>query len=223
MSEDPTTGPVATACPRIVPPTRPSEEPTGGRRPLKRSTRIALIVIVTIAVVAAVAFTVNYFVVSSRFVSTDNAQIDGTQIPIVAPASGTLVDWSATAGLGAAPGPGRSAACSMQGAFVQPQLTIRAPAAGTVAVDNTAEGAYVTAGTQLAVAYDMSGPDRHRPRRRDRHRPGAPGRDRSTSPSTPTPTWTSPARSGRSRAAPRASSRRSRSPTAPGTSRRSPR
>jgi multidrug resistance efflux pump len=50
----------------------------------------------------------------------------------------------------------RWVACSRQGAFVQPQLTIRAPAAGTVAVDDTAEGAYVTAGTQLAVAYDMS-------------------------------------------------------------------
>jgi multidrug resistance efflux pump len=98
---------------------------------------------------------VNYFVVSSRYVSTDNAQIDGTQIPIVAPAAGTLVDWSATQGtvLTRDEAVGR---VQLQGAFVQPELTIRAPAAGTVAVDDTTEGAYVTAGTQLAVAYDMS-------------------------------------------------------------------
>jgi multidrug resistance efflux pump len=150
MSDDPTTGPVATASPDTTG-DGPGEETTGGRRPLKRSTRIALVVIVTIAVVAAVAFAVNYFVVSSRYVSTDNAQVDGTQIPIVAPASGTLVDWSATQGsiLRRDQPVGR---VQQQGAFVQPQLTIRAPAAGTVAV----EGAYVTAGTQLAVAYDMS-------------------------------------------------------------------
>jgi multidrug resistance efflux pump len=44
----------------------------------------------------------------------------------------------------------------MQGGFVQPQMVIRAPADGVVAVDNGVEGAYVTAGTQLAVAYDGS-------------------------------------------------------------------
>lgn len=154
MSDDPSTGPVATASPAASP-DGAGGETTGGRRPLKRSTRIALIVIVTIAVVAAVAFAVNYVLVSSRYVSTDNAQIDGTQIPIVAPASGTLVGWSATQGsiLRRDQPVGR---VQQQGAFVQPQLTIRAPAAGTVAVDDTAEGAYVTAGTQLAVAYDMS-------------------------------------------------------------------
>jgi multidrug resistance efflux pump len=130
--------------------------PPAGRRPLKRSTRIALIVIVLLALLAAIAFAVNYFLVSSRLVSTDNAQIDGTQIPIVAPASGTLVGWSATQGtvLRRDEAVGR---VQMQGAFVQPQLTIRAPAAGTVAQDNTTEGAYVTAGTPLAIAYDTSG------------------------------------------------------------------
>ena len=35
-------------------------------------------------------------------------------------------------------------------------MVIRAPADGVVAVDNGVEGAYVTAGTQLAVAYDGS-------------------------------------------------------------------
>jgi multidrug resistance efflux pump len=157
MTDEPTTGPVATATDGAGATDATGEEAAtaSGRRPMKRSTRIALIVIVILALLAAIGFAVNYFVVSSRYVSTDNAQIDGTQIPIVAPAAGTLVDWSATQGtvLTRDEAVGR---VQLQGAFVQPELTIRAPAAGTVAVDDTTEGAYVTAGTQLAVAYDMS-------------------------------------------------------------------
>jgi multidrug resistance efflux pump len=36
-------------------------------------------------------------------------------------------------------------------------MVIRSPADGTVAVDNGVEGSFVTAGTQLAVAYDSAG------------------------------------------------------------------
>jgi multidrug resistance efflux pump len=123
------------------------------RRGLKRSTKIALTVIVIIALLAAAAFAANYFINSSKVVSTDNAQIDGTQIPIVAPTSGTLVGWTGTIGsvLRRDQVVGR---VQQQGAYVQPQLPIRAPAAGTIANSDTTEGAYVTAGAQLAIAYD---------------------------------------------------------------------
>src|SRR6185437_12958603 len=46
---------------------------------------------------------------------------------------------------------------AIQAGYSQPQMVIRAPAAGTVAVDNGVEGAFVTAGTQLAIAYDQEG------------------------------------------------------------------
>ncbi|MGH3692670.1 MAG: efflux RND transporter periplasmic adaptor subunit [Pseudonocardiaceae bacterium] len=36
------------------------------------------------------------------------------------------------------------------------EIVIQAPTEGTVALDNGVEGAFVTAGTQLAVAYDLS-------------------------------------------------------------------
>ena len=123
------------------------------RRGLKRSTKIGIIVIVVLAVLAAAAFAANYFINSSKVVSTDNAQVDGTQIPIVAPASGTLIGWTGTTGsvLQREQLVGR---VQVQGAYVQPQLPIRAPAAGTVANSDTTEGAYVTAGAQLAIAYD---------------------------------------------------------------------
>jgi multidrug resistance efflux pump len=123
------------------------------RRGLKRSTKIALTIIVLLALLAAAAFAANYFINSSKVVSTDNAQIDGTQIPIVAPTSGTLVGWTGSIGavLRRDQVVGR---VQQQGAYVQPQLPIRAPAAGTIANSDTTEGAYVTAGAQLAIAYD---------------------------------------------------------------------
>jgi multidrug resistance efflux pump len=135
----------------------PATEPTPvvgtPRRRMKRSTRIALIVIGVVALLAAVGFTLSYLLDASRYVSTDNAQVDGTQIPIVSPASGTLVGWRGTTGLVMHRDQviGR---VQLQGAYAAPQLAIRAPAAGTIANSSTTDGAYVTAGAQLAVAYD---------------------------------------------------------------------
>ncbi|MEJ2859642.1 HlyD family secretion protein [Actinomycetospora flava] len=145
---DTTTGPVATDTPETT--------EDGGRRPMRRGTRIALIVIVVIALLAAVGFTLSYFLDARQYVSTDNAQVDGTQIPIVAPTSGTLIGWTGTQGsvLRADQVVGR---IEIDGGYVRPQRSIRAPAAGTVAMEDTTDGAYVTAGQQLAIAYDPAG------------------------------------------------------------------
>ncbi|HEY6424733.1 MAG TPA: efflux RND transporter periplasmic adaptor subunit [Pseudonocardiaceae bacterium] len=43
----------------------------------------------------------------------------------------------------------------LRGGFVQPKMSLRAPAEGTVAGDNGVSGGFVTAGTQLAIAYDF--------------------------------------------------------------------
>jgi multidrug resistance efflux pump len=126
------------------------------RRPLKRATKIRLLVILVLATLAAAAFLAYYIFNSSNYVTTDNAQIDGNQISINAPATGTLIDWRGQQGTSLhknAP-VGR---IEIQGGFAQPQMVIRSPADGTVAVDNGVEGSFVTAGTQLAIAYDSSG------------------------------------------------------------------
>ena len=145
-----------------APPPRPVEKPVekpaerpSGRRALKRSTRVALLVILVIALIAAGGFTASYVLDARHYVSTDNAQVDGDKIAVNAPTSGTLIDWRATQGaeLTADQVVGR---IKVNGGFVQPQQSIRAPADGTVAVDNGVEGAFVTAGTQLAIAYDFS-------------------------------------------------------------------
>ena len=108
-----------------------------------------------LALLAAAGFAAYYILDTRNYVTTDNAQIDGDQISVNAPSSGTLIDWRATQGaqLRKDAAVGR---IQMQGGFVQPQMVIRAPADGVVAVDNGVEGAYVTAGTQLAVAYNGS-------------------------------------------------------------------
>lgn len=126
------------------------------RRPLKRATKIRLLVILVLAVLAAAAFGAYYIINTRNYVTTDNAQIDGNQILINAPATGTLIDWRGRQGTSLhknAP-VGR---IEIQGGFVQPQMVIRSPADGVVAVNNGVEGSFVTAGTQLAIAYDSAG------------------------------------------------------------------
>jgi multidrug resistance efflux pump len=129
-------------------------EPTS-KRPMKRSTRRALIVIGIVASVMAITMVVVYVVEGRKYVTTENAQIDGDKISVNAPASGTLTNWTATQGseLTQDQVVGR---IRIQGAFVQPQQAIRAPGNGTVVVDDGIEGTFVTAGTSLAVAYDLS-------------------------------------------------------------------
>ena len=141
--------------PEAAPPDPESSAPAR-RRPLKRATKIRLLIIAVLALLAAAAFGVYYIFNTSNYVTTDNAQIDGNQISINAPATGTLIDWRGQQGTSLhknAP-VGR---IEIQGGYVQPQMVIRSPAEGTVAVDNGVEGSFVTAGTQLAIAYDSAG------------------------------------------------------------------
>ncbi|HUS22794.1 MAG TPA: efflux RND transporter periplasmic adaptor subunit [Aeromicrobium sp.] len=135
--------------------THDQAEPGASKRSLKPSTRRALTVIGIVAVLMAVGLVYNFVIVGSRYVSTDNAQIDGDQISVNAPNSGTLIDWTATQGTQLRKDRlvGR---IQIQGGFVQPQQPIRAPGNGTVVVDDGVEGAFVTAGTPLAIAYDLS-------------------------------------------------------------------
>ena len=125
------------------------------KRSLKPSTRRALIVIGTVALLMTIGLVYVYVIEGSKYVSTENAQIDGEQISVNAPNSGTLSDWTATQGTELRKDRlvGR---IKIQGGFVQPQQPIRAPGDGTVVIDDGVEGAFVTAGTPLAIAYDLS-------------------------------------------------------------------
>jgi multidrug resistance efflux pump len=129
--------------------------PASPKRPMKRSTRVALAIIAILALGASVAFVTSYVLDARNYVTTDNAQIDGDQIVINAPATGTLTNWTAT--LGRTVGRGQTLGrIEMAAGFAQIRKTIKSPAAGTIARDDGVEGSFVTSGTQLAVAYDPS-------------------------------------------------------------------
>jgi ABC transporter DrrB family efflux protein len=122
---------------------------------LRLSTRRALLVSPLAALLVGGVLVASYVLQARRYICTDNAQIDGDKIPIIAPVDGTLIGWRAVQGstLRKDQTIGR---IQIRDSFGQPQRVIRAPADGTVALDNENEGALVTAGTQLAVAYDLS-------------------------------------------------------------------
>lgn len=114
-----------------------------------------IIIAVVVAVLALAGGGGYYFHYSSQFVSTDNAQVDGDKIDINAPTTGTLTDWTLNQGSTVHTGQvvGR---IEILGSFAQPQMTIKSPGDGTVAVNNGINGSYVTAGTELATAYDFA-------------------------------------------------------------------
>jgi multidrug resistance efflux pump len=126
------------------------------KKKMKRGTRTALIFIVVLALLAALGLGTAYYLYSQNFVSTDNAQVDGDKIEINAPATGMLVDWQGTQGSTVTPNQivGRVKVGSSTGV----QMPIKAPGSsnGTIAVNNVVNGQWVTAGTQLATAYDLS-------------------------------------------------------------------
>jgi len=128
------------------------------RRPggLKHSAKIALVAITLVSALEVLAFAGTYLMYSRHYVSTDNAQVDGDKVDINAPSTGTLANWSITEGsavrenqiVGRVQGVGGGA---------QPKRAIRAPGAGTIAVNNAVAGQYVIVGTRLATAYDVNG------------------------------------------------------------------
>jgi multidrug resistance efflux pump len=142
--------------PAAAPAPAPEAEPAApGKRKMKHSTRVGLTIIVILAVLAALGFGAAYFLYSRNFVSTDNAQVDGDKVQINAPATGTLVDWEGTQGTVVRRDMvvGR---VKMGSSGAQPQMTIKSPGNGSIAVNNAVEGQWVTAGTQLATAYDFN-------------------------------------------------------------------
>ena len=121
---------------------------------LPRRTLRAL-VLVPLAVTAVSAVAVVVLVGETRaYVSTDDARVDGDALPIRAPATGTLVDWSAPAGSVVREGEPLGH-IEIQGGFARPRMVVRAPADGTVVVADATAGDYVAIGTALAVATDL--------------------------------------------------------------------
>lgn len=124
-----------------------------GRLP-RRARRALLLVPLAVTVASAVVAAVT--IGDARvYVATDDARIDGDALPIRAPATGTLVDWSTTTGTVVRAGEPLGY-IELAGAFARPKMVVRAPADGTVVVTDATTGDYVTTGAPLAVATDLA-------------------------------------------------------------------
>lgn len=134
-------------------PAESTESTEPAKRGMKRSTRVALAVIGVVALLAGAAFVTSYILDARNYVTTDNAQIDGDQIVINAPATGTLTQWNATLGTSVTRNQvlGR---IEIDAGFAEVRKSVKSPGEGVIAQSNAVEGAFVTSGTQLAVAYD---------------------------------------------------------------------
>jgi multidrug resistance efflux pump len=120
---------------------------------MKRGKKLALIFLVILVVLGGAIGGGAYLVYSSQFVSTDNAQVDGDKVDIAAPVTGTLTGWNGEQGTDVTTNEtlGR---VQIQG--TGPQQTIKSPGNGTIAVNNVVNGQWVTAGDELATAYDFN-------------------------------------------------------------------
>lgn len=136
-------------------PAVPQNNNTPRRRRRWRRRRVGAAVAAGLVVLVGLVGGGAWLIHARQFVSTDNAQIDADQIHINAPATGTLVEWRAILGAQVTRDEivGR---IKLPGSGVQPQQPIRAPETGTIAEANVVDGQWVTAGTNLAVAYNTN-------------------------------------------------------------------
>jgi len=126
-----------------------AETPAKKKRPPRRVVILGVVVLVLIAA----GLGGWYLAYSSQFVSTNNAQVDGDKVAINAPGAGTLTGWVITQGTQVHTD---QVVGRIQILGTGPQRTIKSPGNGTVAVNEAVEGQYVTAGTELATAYNFN-------------------------------------------------------------------
>ena len=135
--------------PPPAPPADPPPTAKKGKKPGRRKLIIVLVVIVVLAIAIGGFFYLRY---ASQFVSTDNAQVNGDQIQINAPTTGTVTDWRIDQGSDVKT---NEVVGRIQLLGTGPQQVIKAPGNGTVAVNTAVNGMYVNGGTNLATAYDF--------------------------------------------------------------------
>lgn len=128
--------------------------PARGR--LTRRSRIGLTLILVLALSELLGLGTRYYLTDHRWLIVDNAQVDGDEIEINAPAAGVVTDWRIDLGSPVADHQ-LVGFVELQGAGARPKKPIRSSGRGTVAQTTVTEGEYVEPGTLLAVAYGDDG------------------------------------------------------------------
>jgi multidrug resistance efflux pump len=108
-------------------------------------------VIVIIAVVAGIWLYSN----NKRYISTDDAYVDGRQLVIGAPATGKVVDW--TGDVGSTFGTGSTVgSIQVNSGDSASDVPIPVPTNATIVERSAVDNEYVGMGTPLAYAYNMN-------------------------------------------------------------------
>ena len=126
------------------------------KRRLTRTTKVASTLILVLALLEGTALTTRYLLTDHRWVSVDNAQVDGDHVEIRAPADGRITGWTVATGSTVTDDQVVGRVEILGGAAVNPRMPIRSPGRGTIAQNTVNNGMYVTAGSLLATAYDLS-------------------------------------------------------------------
>lgn len=116
---------------------------------------LILNIIILIILVGGGFAAYSYYNRTVNYITTDNAQISGQQVTIMAPANGKLFDWNAKVGdhfskddqIGTILSAGTSAAPI--------QIPVTLPSNGTVVQNNAVKDSFVAAGMPLAIVYDL--------------------------------------------------------------------
>lgn len=123
---------------------------------MKNTKRLLALNIVIILIVVAAGFVGYYFYnQSTLYLSTDNAQVTGQEIPISSPAAGKLISWSGTEGskfnVGATVGQ-----LQVSSGNTVNRINITIPQNGTIVQNNAMVNEFVGPDTPLANAFDMN-------------------------------------------------------------------
>ncbi|UJF31646.1 HlyD family secretion protein [Paenibacillus hexagrammi] len=118
---------------------------------MKGTARMVLLnVVLLVVLVGGGALGYYFYNQSINYLSTDNAQVTGEQVPISSSASGKLSDWYGDLGKRYSDGERIGAVLTPTGS-----VDITAPKGGTVVQQSAVTGALVSAGMPLAYLYDL--------------------------------------------------------------------
>ncbi|CAB3393631.1 efflux RND transporter periplasmic adaptor subunit [Kyrpidia spormannii] len=118
--------------------------------------RLLIINIVVIFLVIIAGFVAYYLYNQSiLYITTDNAEVTGQQIPIAAPATGKLTDWHGNEGQSFQAGATLGHVQVSQGNSTV-SVPVTMPQSGIIALDQGVDNGVVAAGTPLAYTYDLN-------------------------------------------------------------------
>jgi multidrug resistance efflux pump len=122
---------------------------------LRGSARTVLLNLAIVIVVLAAAGIVYYFYYqANNYVSTSNAVVTATTVPIASPVAGVLTDWSAQ--VNTAVGKGDVLGHVQPGGATATPVSLTSPIAGTVVQSTAVPGEVVAAGAPIAYVSDLA-------------------------------------------------------------------